>query len=317
MKGLATTTALLAAMQVPDEVIKAYRLAVRQYGARRWVTGIAVGRKFTKGRLARSPRWAVVIHVRTKRPKSKVGARSLIPPTIGGVPTDVVQGRYRRQAKTSPGAAGALQSGDAIATANGKGGTLGGVLEDGTGAAHVLTAAHVLRSGGGKKGTTVVHPPSSAAAPGTPIAVVSAIHLSHDVGLAALLPGTTAGNTTPPGVDVKPPVMPTVDLDVAMFGAASGTVRRGRITQVGQTSVNGTFPVVFIRVAGAPPVGGDSGAVWYDTETSHAVGLHVEMHVMSSSGAGASGKVPHAVATIATVAVSGLSKVLKHALTWL
>ena len=301
------TTDLLKAMAVPAEVIAAYRAAVRIYGERPWVTGIAVGRKTKKGRLQQSPRWVVAIHVTRKLPKSRVVKGNLIPDEIKGVPTDVLLGNYRRTAKTVPVTTATLHPGVAIATEKGSGGTLGGIVRGTDGSRYLLTAGHLLQDGGGKKGTSVVHPPSTPATPGDRAATVSAIHKTRDAGAAMLEAGVAADNNALSGTRITKPVLPQVDMMVEMFGAGSAGVKRGKVTQVGSTSQNGTFPVVFIRGTGTGAAArkGDSGTIWYDQASAAAIGLHVEV-----SGGG------DAVATVAVNVLADLGKMLKTTLSW-
>ena len=294
--------ALLAANSIPPEVVRAYNAAIRRYGKERWVSGIAVGRKVRRGRLVKRPHWVVAFHVKTKRAPQQVPARDLVPPAILGVATDVVQARYRRCAKTLTQT---LCPGLAVANAKGVTGTIGAIVRDDQGERYLLTAGHVLSAKGAKVGSVVVDP----APGGAEVAIYSAIHKTRDVAIAALRQGVSAVNESLSGMRITKPEASAMDRIVQMFGAASGSTRRGLVIGIGGTSKNGTFPVAFIRPlsasAGSLAIAGDSGAIWHDAVTGAAIGVHVEVDPNGD-----------AVATMAVNAVSGVAQALKRPLQW-
>lgn len=293
---------LLEASGVDDRLARAYLETVRRYAGKPWVTGISISRKETGHRLTRSLDPVIAIHVRRKRHLS-ARARNRIPQEILGVETDVVQGDYRKAQGGNGTPTLALAPGASISCSRGTAGTLGAIVSQ-DGERCLLTAAHVLQECGKcRKGAAVVHPGLSDAGPGhgASVASIRAAHLGLDAGIAGLSPAVAAQNVAlVSGVRLMPPVMPKLN-DVLEKSGRSTKVTRARVQGIG--TFNNVFPAIHLR----PLLGGmgivisdrgDSGAVWYSTETGAAVGLHV---AGDNSGAN-----PFAIAAVITEVVNKL-----------
>lgn len=296
--------ALLDASGIDAHVIRAYREAVRRYAGKPGITGVSISRKETRGRLARSTRPVIAIHVRRKR-ELRSTSRVLIPTTILDVPTDVIHGNYRRAAGVLPGPVTPLAPGASISCVRGTAGTFGAVVRQ-QGTRCLLTAGHVLRECGKcKKGADVVQPGRADAIAGAAVARFSDFHLGLDSGTAALNTGVKAHNVALiSGVTITAPVLPRLDDVLEKVGRTTG-VTRARVQGIG--TFEDVFPAIQLRplLGGAGTVisePGDSGAVWYHGASGAAVGLHV--------AGGDSDENTYAVAAVVTEVMSELD------LTW-
>ena len=272
--------ALLAqACGADARVLRAYREAVRRYAVKPWVSGISVSRKETGGKLTRSTERVIAIHVRRKRPLSK-GSPIRIPDDILGVRTDVVQGDYRRASNGGTAIASPLAPGASISCRRGTAGTLGAIVQH-DGSLCLLTAAHVLRECGKcKRGFPIIHPGKDDTLGGTltDVATLTDFHFGLDSGIAALSPGVTAHNIAlVSGVRIAAPVVPNIGDELEKIGRTT-KVTRARVQGIG--TFVGVHPAIHLRpLLGARETvisePGDSGAVWYRTDSGAAVGLHV------------------------------------------
>ena len=127
--------------------------------SRKGVTGVGIGPKITKGK--KTDQVSIRIYVKEKKPKSKLTKGELIPETIDGVPTDVIERNFvlhpglsmkvdELQIHADTGTYNPLVGGISIGpcrTIGGSiyGGTLGCIVEDnGTGDKMLLSNFHVM-----------------------------------------------------------------------------------------------------------------------------------------------------------------------------
>ena len=298
--------ALLEASGIEERVVRAYREAVRRYAGKPGITGISISRKETGGRLAKSTQPVIAIHVRRKR-RLRNTSRVTIPSAILDVPTDVIQGDYRRAAGVLAGAVTPLAPGASISCTRGTAGTFGAVVRQSDGSRCLLTAAHVLRECGKcTKGAAIVHPGRTDAGAGAAsVARLTDVHFGLDSGIAALVSGVTAHNVAlESGVRITTPVVPQMNDILEKVGRTTG-VTRARVQGIG--TFEGVFPAIQLRplqggigtIISEP---GDSGAVWYHADSGAAVGLHVAGGVSEGN--------TYAIAAVATEVMGGLD------LTW-
>src|SRR3954464_10588390 len=73
---------------------RALQMAEAMFGGDPRVSGIDYGYAHKEG--ARTRRLAIRIHVSEKRPPEHCKLHELVPPTIGGIATDVIERRYQR-----------------------------------------------------------------------------------------------------------------------------------------------------------------------------------------------------------------------------
>lgn len=271
-----------------SRVLRAYRAAVRRYAGKKWVTGVGIGMREREAALRPDEGFVIAIHVRHKvTRRARVPKGRLIPKSIQGVPTDVVEADYH--VASGGGAAtvsaGVLRPGVSVGRADGSGATLGGVVVDKGGKAYLLCAMHTLREGDkGKKGDPIIHPcPCATGAPLGVVATYERVHLGLDAGIARLGAGVLATNDA---------LISDVTIGEPDFPAIGDILEKsGQATEVTQAIVQavGTFLNMFPAIHLAPLAGdidttplsgnGDSGAIWYDAITGRAKALH-------SSGSG-------------------------------
>ncbi|HUE90298.1 MAG TPA: hypothetical protein VMO26_29800 [Vicinamibacterales bacterium] len=263
------------------DVLRAYNAAVRRYGRELWVTGISVGIREVAGRADASAGPVIAIHVRRKDPDSRVPAKRRIPPTILGVPTDVVEGTYAHSSNGhGPSALPVfpLRPGSSYARHNGTAATLAAVVRDNKGTLCLLSAAHTLREGGKfKKGDLMVHPGPLDSQQPAGVSRYETVHLGMDAGIAKLEPGIQALNRALlTNQLIHTPEMPLIGDILEKVGRTTG-ITQAEVRNIGTFS--GFHPAMrLVPLPGDPnPISdqGDSGSTWYDAVTSAAKGLHV------------------------------------------
>lgn len=260
-------------------VLAAYREAIRRFGHKPWVTGVTIGIKERDGELTLDVGPVITIHVVRKIAARRVRASRRIPRKILGVPTDVVGGRFVRSAGAGGVAAAgpSLQSGDSISRADQAAGTFGAVVRR-SNVRFILSAGHVLRSGGATAGKPIVHPASSdSPPPSTVVARLTTFNLDHDAAIAELEAGVAAANTArKTGVAIGAPAW-TSQGDILELNGRTTAMAQGVVNHVGL--IEGLFPAMTLRPMPGHTLpitqGGDSGAIWYDITSAAAKGLHV------------------------------------------
>jgi hypothetical protein len=219
------------------------------------VMGYAIGAKSCDGRL--SPVLAVKVFVRKKVPKSHVSSKALVPTTINGYPTDVVEVRPIH-ALASPTDDPPFPCGTPIVQlGTGEEGTLGClVVTDGKYC--VLSCNHVLANLNQANQGDVVNFHDVAANSLTPIANLwKWINLVLDDSTQANLVDVAVANVLPnavcPGliqIPLNEPPRDAAVLDqVTKSGANTPHVTLGRVE-----SVNAEIPVIMTGRAGGVPV---------------------------------------------------------------
>lgn len=263
------------------QALAAYKVAMRRYAGRSWVTGVGIGIKERKGRLHASLGPVIVIHVARKL--RRVPRSRKIPAFILGVPTDVVASNFTLsqalvampQAPSFP-----LQPGASIARATGSAASLGGIVRDAAGQRHLLTAAHVLREGKPKKDAPIVHPgPLDASGPVVTVARVDDWHLGLDAGIATLDNAIIASNVARVShVTILPPAEAKAGDTLEKCGRTTSRTQ-GVVRDIGTIAGGKIGPVAFITplVGDTQPISleGDSGSIWYDAVTDQAKALHI------------------------------------------
>lgn len=314
MKQSRVPNALRAQNGLENSTAAAYREALRRYAGKPWVTGVMISLREKDGRLDLSGGPVIAIHVRKKVGRRSVVGSRMIPGTILGVPTDVVE----VNTETSDSLAGIptvftlpLCPGRSIGRETvGSAGTLGAIVRNVDGDRCLLTARHVLFDGGSRtKKVKIVHPGPVDAVNATTSQVVAHVTKTHqgaDAGVARLVPQTLTANNLAGGgtVLIGPPEEPTLGSVVNKSGRTTGDTQA--IIQGWGTAQLGVYPALLLRgVDGAPGKGwdaGDSGSVWFDAFSSGAIGLHV--------GNAAGATADYAIATQLTYIVEQLD------LTW-
>lgn len=200
------------------EVLERNKARLHEY---RGVHYVDVGYKFVN--LQPTEQLAIRVHVGAKRPEAALDATELLPPTIDGVPVDVIQSNPRleqnRDARFDP-----LVGGTAVGTTRHPFlGTLGVVVFDAiTGAAMGLSNHHVLVSVNGQVGDAVVQPAQNN--PANIIGAVARWNIGLDCAVCALQTDraiSTAIVDFPGGVVGPQP--PLIGMRVAKSGRTTGT----------------------------------------------------------------------------------------------
>jgi endonuclease G len=283
-----------------EQVLEA---ALLRFGSRPDVAAVDFGYKWKAGVMRRT--LCLRIHLREKIPTRYVTPRERIPKTFLGIPTDVLEAPPRLQGgMTLPRSArvAVLRPGVSVGALGGPAGTLGLLVRDADdGAPALLTAAHVLTADPtAGPGEPVIQPARfDGGQPQDTIAALERADFETDSAVARLF--QTARNTDPAAEESGQVV-------AALSFPAFGMVleKSGRSTGVTQGVVDGLTPagwgVRFVmHIAPLPgatrPIAdqGDSGAVWYDTATGHAVGLHCQgaAHATAGTSFAVATSIPH------------------------
>lgn len=271
----------------PD-LLAAYRAALDRYAEKLWVTGITMGVKEVGGQVDRAAGMVLAIHIRKKRTKGRVPRAELIPRTILGIPTDVIEGTYTRSAGGAGSALPAfpLRPGSSYARHDGTAATLSGVVTDAAGVRYLLSTAHTLTEGGHfKKGDVMVHPGPADSQQPVAVAKYETVFFAVDAGIARLDPGIQAKNRAlASNRAILTPDMPVVDDLLEKSGDAT-RVTRGEVRHIGKFGLLAYGMRLFLPAGDPGPIAlpGDSGSTWYDTTTFTAKGLHIGVDASNSA----------------------------------
>ena len=258
---------------VDPRLINAYRKA-RRFLKREYVTGISIGRPRSAGVV--HERLAICVHVREKVPEHKLTKAQVFPREIDGVPLDVIVSQMHVQVAMNP-----IVPGAQIMQAGGLSGTVGLIVLAPDGVPCVLTAAHVLNAPGQQ-----AFQPSPGV--GSAIGMTRPPIYTQRVDAAIVPTSPRVGSNRPIGtnIDIGSIRYVAAGEDLTMVGAMSsaGGPRHAH-SSVGEhwvTYQNGARVWMSGILLGPQQgrtqllsQGGDSGAVWFNSNTGAAVGLHV------------------------------------------
>lgn len=241
---------------------------------------------------------AVVVYVTHKLPEAEVPRAELVPRTIDGVPTDVVQSRIPRLAGCTDERRGVhrpLIGGVSVGRQNGPSGTLAAFVRstrtgDPADATFLLSNSHVLFSGRGRpENVRVVQPASDDGEGGIVATLVRATRITMgspiraDAAIARLHDGGSARNEICSIGRISATAAPSRGADVEMHGRTSGrTVGRVETTGLAAEVLDDrgrtlqfldAFRVAAPADATAVAGPGDSGALVVEEGTGTAVGL--------------------------------------------
>ncbi len=275
------------------EMQAAYEKAIQRFLHRDNITGIDIGFKYTDGKRLKTQ--TIRFHVAEKIPNSQLEAVALFPDEIDGVPTDVIQAIYAPQltaVQSRRRRFDYLQPGVSVGHPNVTAGTLGAIVYDNqTGAPCMLSNWHVLAgSDDAHIGDGILQPGriDGGRKPDDETAVLKRYILNKtgDAAIAQL-------NGNRPALRLQ---YETNVIAQSARKAKNGDIleKSGRTTGVTSGEVDGggrykiRYSVGVVAVDGFKIVpldksnpnddeislGGDSGSLWYDPETSEGVGLH-------------------------------------------
>ena len=294
----------------------AYELLLGSLGQRPEVSGVDVGYKYEDGE--RTRKLAVRVHVLKKRPRRGLAETERVPRHVQGVPTDVVEARYRSQGSSAPPAwerHETLRPGVSVGNANTDTGTLGLVVFDNeSGAPCILSAWHVLAGPFGAEGDAITQPARMDQGR-LPRDIVARLHRFFPPGpwgdaAVAELTGRRPHEASQlsSGVRLARLDVPSLGQVLEKSGRTTG-VTRGRVDGLGTyfypNAPNGVAGFRLVPNGTDDPdrqdlsASGDSGAIWYDPGTRAGMGLHA---------AGETGKPAHefAIACYLTRVMSAL-----------
>lgn len=279
--------------RISTELRSAYTLAASSLGARRDVTGVDIGYKYRAGR--RDPDLALRIHVRQKMLRGALSEHETIPSMIGGVRTDVIQGRYRAHAgSTSPlpwQRHDTVRPGISAGNPKSATGTIGLVVtDDDTGATCLLSAGHVFAGRFAADRDAITQPArvDFGVAPADTVAELLRWQVPGPWGDAAV---ARLNQSRPFALDQANSGVVVKSLDTPSLGQV--LEKAGRTTRVTRGVVTGMgtyyYPGAEAGVGGFMlsteafddpntqdlTAEGDSGSVWYDPTTQAGIGLHV------------------------------------------
>jgi endonuclease G len=274
-----------------EQVLEA---ALVRFGSRPDVAAVDFGFKWTAG-VMRST-LCLRIHLREKVPTRYVTPRERIPKTFMGMPTDVLEAPHRQHGGgglTLPRSArvAVLRPGVSVGALGGPAGTLGLLVRDADdGAPALLTAAHVLTADPtAGPGEPILQPARfDGGQPQDTIAALERADFETDSAIARLFQTARA---TDPAIEGNGGVVTA--LSFPAFGML--LEKSGRSTGVTQGIVDGLTPsgwgvrfvMHIVPLPGATrPIAdaGDSGAVWCDSATGNAVGLHCQGAANATAG---------------------------------
>lgn len=296
------------------ELDHAYRVAVRRFFSRSYVTGVTVGEKMKSGKYLSET--VVRVHVREKMPNSVLRKNQIFPKEIEGVRLDVIERVYQTRAGSSltreerrlrnlfpvyP-----LQPGVGVSRSGGEAGTLGLVVWDlETGAPGFLTAAHVFRQGHDDPtlaiDSVIVQPAFNQGWHPAETTIARRYRWDPDID-AAFVPFLLQRrlNSRPLGLDeYTPQVRQAQRGDIVVKSGQTTGVTVGRVEAIGKIQVSGrTLQGFEIRpLVNENPLneeiseGGDSGSIWFHRDSREPVGLNV-----AGDRVGTAGRDEHALA---------------------
>src|ERR1043166_7288381 len=281
------------------DIKDAYMAALAQFGHRHTVTGVDIGPKYEKGRNVGVD--AIRVHVAAKLRAETIEPSQLIPPTIEGFPSDVIEKRYTptvqrartRQIRAATARVATLTSGVSISHPLCPTGTLSLLVRDNvSGKDALLSNWHVLAdSSFAMKGDPILQPGALDGGDRDKDAVGSLTRMLRDVdgdAAIALLNGRRPidRRITGLGKAITKIASPKRGDIVVKFGTRSTPSIKGKVEGVGRyfpvyrtverVGIDG-FQIVPL-VHGNPEnielsTAGDSGAVWLLDGTTTMVGL--------------------------------------------
>ena len=264
------------ASEISTEVQRAFRRAVHKYAHRRNVTGVDIGWKVKGGEL-REGDICIRIHVREKHESNLLAEREIISTEIDEVATDVIQavwvpnqgGNYlpnpRRMQRQMP-----VQPGLSVGVRNGESGTLGMVAtETIENKPCWVLSDHVLCPPDGDG--VLLQPGPSDAFPDPKLAIGRFMRRHRRIGVAlaaiesALYYDECLFETEYPISGIRPPAVG----DILTKGGRTTDVTSARVHGAGwYEQCDAGFTLVTLDGGSETEVsmGGDSGAIWYDSE---------------------------------------------------
>ena len=281
-----------------SQLQQAYQKAFKAYIGRNNVTGIDVGYKYVGGK--RTDNIVVRIHVREKIPATALETVEVFPQEIDGVTVDIIQAIYEPAAAVQESLfqrrirQNTIQPGLSISHPNVSAGTLGTVVYDNiSGRPCILSNWHVIvGSNNASPGDDIIQPGSldGGRLPQDRVGQLerSILNAEGDAAIAFFdLPADRSRNLTQfeTGVVVQSARQAQIGDIVEKSGRTTG-VTQGRVDgfgaytisySVGARTIQG-FKIVPI-IDGNPndeeiSSGGDSGSIWYDSNTHEGIGLH-------------------------------------------
>lgn len=291
------------AQAISDKHMSAYKVALKRYGNRQAVTAVDIGYKYKQGEKQSSI--VVRVHVKEKIPESALLASERLPESIEGVPLDVIEAVYEPQSRatgtvttencgdrTVP--AGTMVPGISVSRKHIGAGTIGAFVKDNknNGRLAILSNWHVLAGFDGAEADDPIVQPGSTdggRASRHTVATLERMDKENDAAIALL--------------NGKRPFSPFVcETDVFFKGLSDPSmddvlVKSGRTTGVTSAQVEGFGQYKISYYEGGIEVvraidgfrleaikegtrnceeiasEGDSGSIWYDEGSQHAVGL--------------------------------------------
>jgi hypothetical protein len=266
--------------QLTSELKEAYRMALKVYFGRSDVTGIDIGFRYEEGQRTDT----LIVRVHTKPGTAPEAVLKSWPEDLPSI--EVITAEYASEAQ--PMAVlplgrddrhDPLRPGISIGPRNGRRGTLGLLVLDETGKEAILSAAHILASGG----SNIAQPfpgPSS----GNVIARLGRNQLQGVDAAVARLNSSRKRDPRQFGSDVVVSGVRRVTWgDKLQKSALSTGVETGLVDGIGQYKYRVSGAVVAVEGFRAVPevpgpeisAPGDSGAVWYHLGGHEGAGLHV------------------------------------------
>lgn len=273
---------------------RAWQVAIERYGSRQDVTAIDLGSKYKGGESA--PTLALRIHVARKLKLADIPASDIVPSTIEGIPTDVIEATYLHQALASTpkrrGRNAVLRPGVSVAAAGCRAGTLGAIVfSEADGKAQLLSAAHVfVNRFRPDRGNKIVQPAldDGGRIKDDSVASLEGFFIQNswrsDAAIAAIN-GSRTFNRIPIGARQAPEVVKTAQPgDVLSKSGRTTGVTKGRVEGRGLYKYPAAPLGVVgfrLRIAEGPDTilndltgPGDSGALWYGDDGRVVYGLH-------------------------------------------
>lgn len=260
------------------------------FTARPEITGVDIGPRYVDGK--RTKKTVLRVHVREKRPESRLTESERVPREIFGIPTDVIAGHYRRHAGTAGAPTGRfnpIRPGISVGSAKAETGTLGiRVYDDETGDPCLLGSYHVLAGPNGAQGDPITQPGrfDGGVVPADTVATLHRFFLPGPWGDAAVARLTNDrqfdNDAVGSNASIAQAEVPTSGMQVEKSGRTTG-VTRGRIEALGTyfydevpSGVNGFLVVPDVDHPNVPDLSapGDSGSVYYLRGTNVGVGIH-------------------------------------------
>jgi endonuclease G len=286
----------------PDELDKAEAVleSVRDdWLARDGVTAVDLGFKWTAGRM--SDQLAIRVHVVKKKAKVELTGGQLFPKEIQGIPVDIIEATYAPQALVNSKAEAAIEGrgrrfdvvpiGVSVGSRYSTAGTLGAkVIDLDDGQEMILSNWHVLVGRHGVESDLPIWQPGwidGGTRDSNTIARLARWVLGpYDAAVARLTGERQVTSRTLEDRPIEDISEPRLGMQVWKSGRSSGYtegfVDGIKMTvslsygPIGVHTLSRVFRIVPVPGGSYPEisVAGDSGAVWVDSQTGKAVGLH-------------------------------------------